>query len=190
MNSRLVYGVGVGGYTRIDSTGKSVVDYMLCSPDIFRTTYKFNIHNKFPESDHLPLSISINCKSAAETKAIDDKSDSHCWFQHTRYKWSISCVQNLRAVLTDEISLMARRHVEYAIIDMRPANELAVALNKYITQAADRTLVKKISKAVHKNDFAPWHDNECRYLRNKYIKAGEAAGSNRDFQYLIEKSHS
>ena len=45
----------------------------------------------------------------------------------------------LRAVLTDELSLMARRHVEDAIINMRPANELEIALNKYITQAADRT---------------------------------------------------
>ena len=85
---------------------------------------------------------------------------------------------------------MARRHVEDAIINMRPANELAIALNRYITQAADRTLVKKVSKAVHKNNFAPWYDNECRYLRSESIKAGERAVSNRDFQDLVEKSRS
>ena len=68
-------------------------------------------------------------------------------------------MQDLRAVLTDNISLMARHHVEYAIINMRPANELAIALNNYITQAADRTLGKKVSKAAHKKNFAPWYDN-------------------------------
>ena len=83
---------------------------------------------------------------------------------------------------------MARRHVEDAIINMRPANELAIALNKYITQAADRTLGKKVSKAAHKKNFVPWYDNECRYLRNESIKAGERAVSNRDFQDLVEKS--
>ena len=50
-------------------------------------------------------------------------------FKHTRYKWSISCVQDLRAVLTDQLSLMARCNVEGAIIDMRPANELVRYLN-------------------------------------------------------------
>ena len=44
--------------------------------------------------------------------------------------------------MSDELSLIARRHVENAMINMRPVNEIAKALNKYKSQAADRTLLK------------------------------------------------
>ena len=53
---------GVGDYTRIDTTGKSVVDYMIGSPELFAVSSDFIVHDKFPESHHVPLSIVINCR--------------------------------------------------------------------------------------------------------------------------------
>ena len=187
MNGRLGYDSGLGGYTRIDSTGKSVVDYMLCSPEVFFVASDFKIHNKFPESDHLPLSACINCTPALEARAIEAKCTSQ-WVQHSRHIWSTSCVQDLRNVMSDELSLIARRHVENTMINMSPVNEIAKALNKYMSQAADRTLLKTMSKASHKKKSLPWYDTECRYLRSESIKAGERAVSGQDFNDLAEKS--
>ena len=35
LNGRRGKDTGIGNFTRIDTPGKSVVDYVLCSPDIF-----------------------------------------------------------------------------------------------------------------------------------------------------------
>ena len=62
LNGRLGSDNGVGAYTRIDTTGKSVVDYMIGSPELFAIASDFIVHDKFPVSDHVPLSIVINCR--------------------------------------------------------------------------------------------------------------------------------
>ena len=60
MNGRIGKDKGLGNFTCIDTTGKSVVDYILGSPSIFDMAADLKIAMKFPESDHIPLSLTLN----------------------------------------------------------------------------------------------------------------------------------
>ena len=59
INGRVGKDKGIGGFTRVDTTGRSTVDYMICNPELLSTIYDFMIEPKFPESDHCGLSIQI-----------------------------------------------------------------------------------------------------------------------------------
>ena len=63
-NGRLSPDLGVREFTRDDTTGRSVVDYAIGSPVIFNRVDNFKVLDKFPESDHRPISLllSMNCK--------------------------------------------------------------------------------------------------------------------------------
>ena len=59
LNGRVGDDKGAGGYTRVDENGSGVLDYVLGTPSIFMMVNNFEIHDKFPESDHLPVLFSL-----------------------------------------------------------------------------------------------------------------------------------
>ena len=125
----------------IDTTGKSVVDYMKCSPELFAISSDFTVHDKFPESDHVPLSIAINCR-LSEDKPRKGRTDTKMWTNHCRYKWSPVAVRELKTVLNDEKSVLFREKVLDSFIELKSSNDFFCFTN-YITQAADRTFEKR-----------------------------------------------
>ena len=62
LNGRCGADRGIGGYTRIDTTGPSTVDYVVTTPRLFKVFESLKIHGKVPESDHLLISFSIVSK--------------------------------------------------------------------------------------------------------------------------------
>ena len=138
---------GVGAYTRIDTTGKSVVDYMIDSPELFAKSSDFPVHDKFTESDHVPLSIAINCR-LSEDKPRKDRTDTKIWTKHYRYKRSAIALRELKTILIDEKSAPFREKMLDSFIELKSRNELATCFTDYITQAADRTLEKNMSKSL------------------------------------------
>jgi hypothetical protein len=48
-----------GNFTRIGTTGSSVIDYALCDSKGFDIIENFVVHNIMPESDHCPILLSI-----------------------------------------------------------------------------------------------------------------------------------
>ena len=87
----------------------------------------------------------------------------------------------------DELSLIARRHVENTMNNMRPVKEIAKALNKYIPQAADCTLLKTISRGAHEKNSSPGTVLSIDIWEVNPNKSGERAVSSQDFNYLAEK---
>ena len=62
VNGRMGADLGVGGYTRVDTTGKRPVDYLLATLVTFTMITDLRIHPKTPESGHLPISFNISYK--------------------------------------------------------------------------------------------------------------------------------
>ena len=75
MNGRLGNDKGIGELTRVDTTGCSVVDYMLCNPDLFSQITHFGIELKVPESDHCGLSLTIKSDKPIKYNEFDNESD-------------------------------------------------------------------------------------------------------------------
>ena len=56
-NGRLGQDRGIGEYTRDDTTGRSVVDYVIRTPLLFLMVNDFRVLPKFPESDHKAIAF-------------------------------------------------------------------------------------------------------------------------------------
>ena len=59
LNGRIGHDKGIGEFTRDDTTGKSVVDYAIATPKLFKLVRDLRVHRKFLESDDRPISLSI-----------------------------------------------------------------------------------------------------------------------------------
>ena len=69
-NGRTGTGKGVGEYTRVDTTGCSVVDYMIGSTSLLDRIINFTILPKFPESDYRPITGSIRCSARSNETEV------------------------------------------------------------------------------------------------------------------------
>ena len=183
MNGRLGSDKGIGELTRVDTTGCSVVDYMLCNPDLFSQITHFGIELKVPESDHCGLSLTIKCDKSIKYNEFDNESD---WIYHNKYLWSRSDLETLKYVLADNQSLQYRQELIDALVELEDTNQVASLFCDYITQAVDR--VCRISSPANrvKRNGAPWFDMVCRYKRSLAIQAGHRVECAEDRQLQIE----
>ena len=102
VNGRIGRDKGVGEYTLIDTTGKSVVDYLLSSPDTFWLIKDFLVHPKLPESDHMPLCVNITCKTVLDYGSGNEHHSR--WYSHYKYCWDKENVKTLVNTLTNDLS--------------------------------------------------------------------------------------
>ena len=65
-NGRVGADKGIGANTHIDTTGKSVVDYVITIPQVLSLISKFSIQSKLPESDHLPMEFSLRYPTTSD----------------------------------------------------------------------------------------------------------------------------
>ena len=97
LNGRSGHDKGVGSFTCVNSRGKSVVDYVLCSPGIFRSIEDFTIHPLTPESDHKPISFRLKCKISRENNGPVNKSR---WHNVYRYNWTSTDLKDIGHKIT------------------------------------------------------------------------------------------
>ena len=118
----------------------TVVDYGIITPQLFGLVVGLSIDDKVPESDHLPMSISIKCHLLLEENCSKDISGK--WTPYEKYKWSHTSMHGAKCALLDYQSQVYYQCVLDQIVSMNSCNDLAEFLNEYIKQAADRTFHK------------------------------------------------
>ena len=185
MNGRVGDDRGVGGFTRIDTTGKSVVDYLLTTPTTFTMIRDFCIHNKVPESDHLPISFSMAYKGESENKSRSEECTT--WHSHYKYMWDKSSLENLVPTLKDDISSKYYECYKASIVNLDNTNDVASKFSTYFNQACQRLFDVKSTKVNRHNHTRPrWFDAECRAKRTEAIKAGERVITKDDETNLLQ----
>ena len=135
VNGRLGDDKGIGRATRVMGDHSTVVDYVIATPKLFDQITHFLIHDKLPESDHLPLIFKIKCNG---THPGQDHLVDSDWKPQKRYCWSTPDLDNLKTILNDDISNSYVMNIYDALADFRGTNEIATTVNDLITQAADR----------------------------------------------------
>ena len=168
-NGRIGTDKGVGEYTRVDTTGCSVVDYMIGSPSLLDRIINFTIVPKFPESDHRPIACSIRCSARPNETEVEHGTN---WLSFDKYKWSPSGLDKARTVLCDQQSEGYRSYVIDALASHAETNEVAIAFDQYVRQAIDRTCTKAEINASKRPKGLKWYDRELRLKRSEAIKAG------------------
>ena len=101
LNGRMGRGKGIGEFTRDDTTSRSVVDYMIGTPRLFDLVQHFQVLDKFPESDHRAISLSM---MSSRCIANNDKLPSLNWEPHTRYIWTRDKLSELTVTMIDGVS--------------------------------------------------------------------------------------
>ena len=182
MNGRVGHDRGVGGFTRIDTTGKSVVDYLLTTPPTFAMIRDFCIHNKVPESD---ISFSMAYKGESENKSRSEECTT--WHSHYKYMWDKSSLQNLMPTLKDDISSKYCECYKASIVNLDNTNDVASKFSTYFNQACQRLFDGKSTKVNRHNHTRPWwFDAKCRAKRTEAIKAGERVITKDDETNLLQ----
>ena len=64
----------------------------------------FNIHSKFPESDHLPVIIDINVNISNQNTALNQKHNGCNWSSSYRYVWNDKDIEMISSTLNDPTS--------------------------------------------------------------------------------------
>ena len=109
VNGRLGNDKGIGRATRVMGNHSSVVDYVIANPKLFEQIRHFEIHDKLPESDHLPMTFSIKCNGAHSVK---DHPGVPNWTLQKRYDWSTPDLDKFKAILNDDISYLYRVNIK------------------------------------------------------------------------------
>ena len=83
MNGRVGEDKCKGRFTCVKNNGSSVVDYVLCKPDLFDSVYKFEVEEPNILSDHCILNFSFSNQEGVE---VFDKKKGEC--ENYLYKWN------------------------------------------------------------------------------------------------------
>ena len=97
LNGRVHEDKGIGKFTRTDTTGNSVVEYLISQPESTDLLTYFDVHTKFPESDHLPLVFSL--RHRAKSRSEGPVHQSNDWDSVYRYVWSLEDLPNIKETL-------------------------------------------------------------------------------------------
>ena len=167
-NGRVGNDRGVGKYT----TGSSVVDYVICSPSLMLDFSTFEVLNKLPESDHIPISFALKCHLPARRSI---KIDSDEWGIQYKYKWLKDDLPKICDCLTDEIGCADRACLKDHIVSMNCTNDVVSAFNKMMSHAFEILIpvLPVKNKRECKASGPKWFDRELKDKRIAAIKAGE-----------------
>ena len=185
LNGRIGSDRGIGKFTRTDTTGNSVVDYVVATPKLSDFINHFMVHSKFPESDHVPITFAIKLN-----KSRYDVNKPHhtlnVWYPHYKYKWSVADLSHIGDALMDRTSLYHKAKFQDTIRNLGTANEVALKFSEYFSQVCQRVCSLKTANSKPRSGPA-WFDTECKLKRTEAIRAGEKANSDEDRALLSIK---
>ena len=188
VNGRLGEDKGAGGYTRIDTTGCSVVDYVIANPRLFSSIKSFAINGKMPESDHLAISFSIRCLSQINACNASTEMNLKEWQPQKKIRWQKSDLTSIKNALIDEAGHTFLHNFLDALAELRETNQVALAINEYISQAVTRVCRPCSPRVKYRANSAPqWFDSELRQLRSQAVRAGEKLINETDRATLVSK---
>ena len=177
LNGRLGRDKGIGEFTRDDTTGKSVVDYVISTPTLLKLVTDFLVHDKFPESDHRPISLSLlTARSVPEYKEIHSVK----WKPHNKYIWSRGDLDRLTYTMEDMVSESYRLSMLNSVASLCDVDTVARHFDEYISQACERTFRQESHKHKGNKKGPAWYDAECRHKRALAIQAGERVLNDND----------
>ena len=133
-NGRLGSDKGKREYTRVDTTGCSVVDYFVGSHSVFNMVTNFCVQTKFPESDHRPIECSLRCYVTADYHNINVPTAAD-WLPCVKYVWCHENLNTIRSVLGDAQSQNHRSAIVDVVVYKSSSDHLARAFDNYIHHA-------------------------------------------------------
>ena len=173
MNGRIGSDGGVGKFTCVTQNGSSVVDYILCRPDLMKFFTAFAVHEPNISSDHCELRFTIG-SSKTRTDEACAKDFGH--LEYT-YKWDTNekerfiqdmksdVIQDRLKGITDELYFAENE----SDIDLNLNNFYGI-IDDVCTPVFKKRLKNNTSHTQTHAKKQSWFDSECEAQQNQFYK--------------------
>jgi hypothetical protein len=167
-----------GAFTCFKDNGASVVDYILCSTNLFERIIDFKVNTRC-ESDHFPISMTL--RSGKRTAPVEIH-DQHNSASIPRYRWKNDISNNFNSTLSELLSDfnlnqcmdLLNTNIDFAV------NRLTFSLQECARLCG---LQLTFSDVKHKNREM-WYDKECEELKSRKFNILNDFRLTGDLQYL------
>ena len=176
MNGRVCEDGNVGKYTCIKSAGSSVVDYVLCKPDLMECFAKFNVCEPNILSDHCAISFSIHNHmpiEQAERQNYDHISNK----KSSKYVWNPDKDREyLDALKSEENTRILNTLIEQIehISSEDTINENINGFYEFMSNITNplfkRDQTNKPKNKTPNTHKSEWFDIQCQEQRNSFYK--------------------
>lgn len=158
INSRSGEDEGIGNFTFVGATGNSVIDYIICSQNIFKYFKEFSIEER-TESSHFPLSVNLETEySFSHTNDMDKENNTR-----TKYFFNDETIKQFRDAISSKLTNEYVNIFSGRILDNNiNVNDILCDLNNVIKISAT-CCVKHVR--CYSTDQPKWFDNECKTLK-------------------------
>ena len=170
--------------------GKSVVDYLLCTRDLFNLLTDFEIYPKLVESDHTPLTYKLDYeKHITESRPTCNVNKRNTPKQERRfhYLFEKERIPIYKNMLRNEQNILAEA-VDH-ILKQSNSDTLINSVYIYLEACIEPNFKKKYVKAPINNfPSNPWYDEECKNARktaNSYAKLNNLSNAAHNEQYKV-----
>ena len=178
----------IGLSTHYNPDGSSgVLDYVICSPNMFEFIKDLHVHGKVPESDHCAISITlpINIKSNTNSKITGDTP----WQPVELFSWCRDDLAKIDKALENDTSSINYQEYRSSISLNDSSDRVAKSFSAYVTDACKSVCsLRKTKKKKRRVKKVKWFDNELRKRRRDAIKAGERVVTSQDKANLVCKT--
>ena len=182
----------IGKSTHYNPDGSSgVLDYAISSPNLFNFITHFEVHDKFPESDHCPISVEFPIDINQPPPVKSSKSNSNVtWVRGDSFVWTKNDLPKLAQVFDCKGSSSDYLSFVDSITCNENSDQVASLFNSFVIKSCKRALKSKRSRKLRKRKFRriDFFDKECRQRRIEAIKAGSRVITNADRNNLINKT--
>ena len=186
INGRIGRDKGIGSVSFISHyRGASLVDYLIGTPKTFMLVEDFGFESKLPESDHKPMTFSLNCTFFSESNELAYTSK---WSNQMAYRWKPEHLSKIGPLLSDEKSKPYYNDFTNSIACSSDSNTVASKFHQYFSQACKRLFPLKTINNVKKLKTPDWFDRELKIKRADAIQAGERLSNENDMEILRTKS--
>ena len=159
-----------GKYTCYTARGKSMVDYLIISPQCLHLLHDFCIEPLLVDSDHCPIYFNLCIPVVSQDKGtISSQRQTMCY-----YKWDKKRVLQYHKHLTSENAYNLLSDFTCALASNATAEYVCDTFYNYLDTAVASTF--EVRKMIYSKKFPSnkWFDHECKQLKRKvntYAKA-------------------
>ena len=156
-----------GIYTRVGTTGCSVVDYAIVDSNVAHYIASFQVDKSVPESDHRPLVLGFSPSSENVNldKMISKENTGRSIYN---FKWSKETLHELTMCLLNPASEQLKCKMYDQMHCLEDVNLVTETWSQYFTGAAEKAFKKKVCRPKRVNR-APWIDGECISARQNLL---------------------
>jgi exonuclease III len=182
LNGRYGNDKSTGKCTCIKPNGKSLIDYILCSDGLLQNQFNFKIHSKQPESDHVPISVSLYVNNI-----VVDKPQEGDIYQC--FRWDQTKIHNIKYTLSDLENPHLQKLLDSMVMNSG-SDQVACCLDAYILDALQKNI--KLKQSRNRNNFPAnkWYDGDCKQARqavkNLDTNTNDYLNAEREYKRIVQ----